>query len=132
LFLIRKGECLLVSQAQQQPNNQKSKQKEAMALLGQTRKSSVPQVIMHKTLVNSIGYASPTTNTFQLGIKGAGQWVGEDFLVMSDDQHRSRYSAIATTNILCYQLRRFDLEGKGMLALRTELISQSNARIKWL
>ena len=51
---------------------------------------------------------------------------------MQDILHRSRYSAIATSNILCYQLRRIDLEGKGVAALKTELTQQSNIRVKWL
>lgn len=51
---------------------------------------------------------------------------------MQDIQHRSRYSAIATSNMFCYQLRRIDLEGKGITALKTELTQQSNVRVKWL
>ena len=41
-----------------------------------------------------MGYNSYTTTTCQLGIKGIGQWVGEDCLVYNNlDTHK--YTAVA-------------------------------------
>ena len=79
-------------------------------MLDSRKQSNMPLVKIQKPLVNPIGFTSPTTNTFQLGLKGPGQWVGEDFLCMKLQDETATYTAVATNQVLCYQLKRSELD----------------------
>lgn len=71
-------------------------------MLDSHKQSKMPLLKIQKPLVNPIGFTSPTTNTFQLGIKGPGQWVGEDFLSMKLKDDTATYTATASSQVLCY------------------------------
>lgn len=41
---------------------------------------------------------SKTTNTFQFGVKGKGQWVGEDIIILGSDD-RFYFSVVAVGRV---------------------------------
>ena len=54
---------------------------------------------------------SKTTNTYQLGIKGANQWVGEDVVIMAPDEP-FYFSAIAIGKVHAFEIEKRDIQSK--------------------
>jgi hypothetical protein len=57
------------------------------------------------------GYLSNTTNTFQFGIKGRYNWVGEDILLLKT-MDPIYYSAIAMGKVIALEISKVDIMTK--------------------
>lgn len=54
---------------------------------------------------------SRTTNTFQFGVKGKGQWIGEDILIMAPGE-TFYFSAVAVGRVHVIEIAKNDMLSK--------------------
>jgi hypothetical protein len=54
------------------------------------------------------GYMSKTTNTFQFGVKGRGQWIGEDILILGSNDP-FYFSVIAVGRVQVIEISKNDM-----------------------
>ncbi len=83
IYLIRQGECKVYSSINP-----------AHVKISSTGQIGFIKPVKLPAIKQPMGYKSITTNTCQLGIKGPGQWVGEDLLA-GDAQDTHKYSVVA-------------------------------------
>ena len=62
-----------------------------------------------KTLQTKRGYLSRSLEKFQLGVAISGQWIGEDYLMISSNKYL--YTAIASTKVVCFEFPKENIEG---------------------
>ena len=62
-----------------------------------------------KTLQAKRGFLSKSLEKFQLGVAISGQWIGEDYLMISTSKYL--YSATASTKVVCFEFPKQNLEG---------------------
>lgn len=83
-----------------------------------------------KRLVSQKGYISETTSTFQLGLAGPYDWVGEDILILNDIPFP--FSVIAKTEVVALKISKNDLFNKFPSEFKNLLEEQWKDRNKWL
>lgn len=83
-----------------------------------------------KRLVSQKGYISETTSTFQLGLAGPYDWVGEDILILNDIPFP--FSVIAKTEVVALKISKNDLFNKFPSEFKSLLEEQWKDRNKWL
>ncbi|CAI2368619.1 unnamed protein product [Moneuplotes crassus] len=81
-------------------------------------------------LISIKGYISETTSTFQLGLCGTYDWVGEDILILNDLPFP--FSIIAKTQVVALRISKHDLFNRIPYEFKNNLEEQSKNRNKWL
>lgn len=74
---------------------------------------------------------SKTINTFQIGTKGPGQWVGEDLLILQPGEG-SQYSVIAKTRMVVYEMAKNDMIQKLPQAFIKQVEISAKKRCDWI
>ncbi|CDW85500.1 UNKNOWN [Stylonychia lemnae] len=103
-YIIKEGDCVLMSN--QNPSDIRFNEEgkpvpkilKGLATLKQDQKKK--------------GYMSKTTNTFQFGVKGKGQWVGEDILILNGQDHPFYFSVVAVGRVNVLEISRLDMVTK--------------------
>jgi len=114
-FIIKKGTCMLVSS--KNPLSSKISHK--------------GHIIVEKNkFTSNKGYISETTSTFQLGSCTAGQWVGEDILVLNDLPFP--FSIVAKTEVIALEISKQDIQSKIPYSFRATLEENARDRNIWL
>jgi len=81
-------------------------------------------------MVSQQGYISETTSTFQLGLCGPNEWVGEDILILNDLPFP--FSIVAKTEVVALKISKYDLQNKIPSKFKNYLEQKSKDRNIWL
>ena len=92
-FIIKEGHVKLFSRI----NPGQVKFDEDGKIIGTTKKTN-----------SEFGYLSKTVNSFQFGVKGRTQWVGEDILILST-MDPMFYTAIAVGKVVALEISKTDM-----------------------
>ena len=77
------------------------------------------------------GYMSKTTNSFQFGVKGKGQWVGEDIMVLASNEP-FYFSVIAMGRMQVIEISKSDMLSKLPSQCVKHLERSSIKRKEWV
>ncbi len=84
-----------------------------------------------KDLLQNKSYFSQTTNSFQLGILSANEWIGDEFLFFGDSQSVP-YSITSTKPLLVYALSREDFYSKFSKEMQMFLEENAAHKCRWI
>lgn len=107
-FIIKEGHCQLMSRIS--PFDVKF-DADGNLIGVKSRTEDGPQNSLAHPDKRRSGYMSATTNTFQFGMKGKYNWVGEDILVLPGSEPMY-YSAIAKGRVVALEISRNDITSK--------------------
>lgn len=89
VYLIKYGECKIISERNPLEFYNKLKN----------------EAIKKDSSLNAIsGYMSTSINRFQIGVVGAGQWVGDEIILLKNDPHE--YSVVANSHVIAYEISK--------------------------
>jgi hypothetical protein len=74
---------------------------------------------------------SKTTNTYQLGMKGANQWVGEDVLIFQPNEP-FYFSVVAVTRLQVMEISKSDMINKLPQQFLKSLETSALKRKEWI
>jgi len=120
IYLIKEGECKIVSQKMPIISRR---------ILTSFYKSKAPLFL--KDLLENKSYFSQTTNSFQLGILSANEWIGDEFLYFGE-QGKLPYSVIATKPLLVYCLQKEDFQLKFSKDMQQFIQDGAYNKCKWI